>query len=490
MKVDYDVIVIGAGIGGLSAASLFSHAGFRTLVLEKNNFLGGRCASYRKNDCLIDAFIHMFARCEQGPYGEILRRTAMPEAIRFWHADPSNKPLMFLQGKPYVYPDASFATAQELRETFGALQMPDEDYQAALRLNEDIYGMSEEETHRLDGISFYDWISNYSTHEALLALHNDRCMLMAVVGMVEASAGEVIRMTQNWQLRGTMGYPMGGCQAIPDGLAGVVRRYGGQIRTAVQVDEIVVSRGAVRGVKLKGGEEITARAVVSNAGLKETVGRMVPESALPGDYRDYVEGLSCGMFGTDDFMNMFLNIKVLLDEPVIQAPVVFSLTPVNQEKMMEVISQIASGQEPDAESTFSIFMPIPSNMDPSLVPHGRQLLNFPGLAPPGEKDLGKWVARQMDFLGTLYPGLQRHMLWWDVVRGAAVKGFSGRFQSDIVGLAQIVGQVGPDRPSIASPLAGLFHVGSDVGRDNIGTELAAESALRAAEIVRDFLRSP
>jgi phytoene dehydrogenase-like protein len=82
------------------------------------------------------------------------------------------------------------------------------------------------------------------------------------------------------------------------------------------------------------------------------------------------------------------------------------------------------------------------------------------------------------------------MLWWDVVRGAAVKGFSGRFQSDIVGLAQIVGQVGPDRPSIASPLAGLFHVGSDVGRDNIGTELAAESALRAAEIVRDFLRSP
>ena len=48
MKRDYDVIVIGAGIGGLSAASLLSHAGFRTLVLEKNNFLGGRCASYRR----------------------------------------------------------------------------------------------------------------------------------------------------------------------------------------------------------------------------------------------------------------------------------------------------------------------------------------------------------------------------------------------------------------------------------------------------------
>jgi prolycopene isomerase len=102
MRCDYDVIVIGAGIGGLSAASLLSHAGFRTLVLEKNNFLGGRCASYRKNDCLIDAFIHMFARCEGGPYGEILRRAEMPDAIRFWHTDPGNKPVLFLHGKPCV----------------------------------------------------------------------------------------------------------------------------------------------------------------------------------------------------------------------------------------------------------------------------------------------------------------------------------------------------------------------------------------------------
>ena len=490
MRRDCDLIVIGGGIGGLSAASLLSHAGFRTLVLEKNNFLGGRCASYRKNDCLIDAFIHMFARCQKGPYGEILRRTEMRDAIRFWHADPGNKPVLFLQGRPHVYPDASFATPEELQETFKGLGMPEEDYKAALRMNEDIFSMSEAETHRLDGMSFYEWVSKYSTHEALLALHNDRCMLMAVVGMYEASAGEVIRMTQNWQFRGTMGYPMGGCQAIPDGLASIVRRYGGQIRTAVQVEEIVVSRGAARGVKLKGGEEITSGAVVSNAGLKETVGRMVPASALPRDYRDHVDGLSCGLFGTDDFMNMFLNIKVLLDEPVIRAPVVFSISPGNQEKVTEAVSQIASGQEPDAESTFSIFMPIPSNMDPSLVPPGRQLLNFPGLAPPGEKDLGRWVARQMGFLETFYPGLRKHMLWWDVVRGASVKGFSGRFQSDIIGLAQIVGQVGPDRPPVESPLAGLFHVGSDVGQDNIGTELAAESALRAADIVRDFLQSP
>jgi hypothetical protein len=36
-------------------------------------------------------------------------------------------------------------------------------------------------------------------------------------------------------------------------------------------------------------------------------------------------------------------------------------------------------------------------------------------------------------------------------------------------------------------LPGLFYVGADVGKDNIGTELAAESALRTAAVVEDFL---
>lgn len=488
MKPAYDVIVVGAGIGGLSVAALLSRAGVRTLVLERNHFLGGRCASYRKEGCVVDTFIHMFARCEQGPFGEILRRTGMPDAIRFWHVDGGKKPVLFVRGRRCIYPDASFAAEEEIQEAWLALGMPEEDYQAALRASRDLFAMTDEETHRLDAVSFFDWLSRYSTHEAFLAFHNDRTMLMGVVGIYEASAGEVIRMTRNWQLRGRIGYPLGGCQAIPDGLARVVKSLGGQIRTGQPVGSMIVSGGTACGVRLKDGQEIRSRAVVSNAGLKETVLRLVPEETLPKSYRDRVAGLTCGLFGTDDFMNLFLNIKVLLDEPVVDAPVVFSVPLASQEKVLESISQIAAGRDPgEQEGTFSVFMPVPSNMDPSLVPPGRQLLNLPGLAPPEEKDVSKWVERQLDHLAALYPGLRKHVLWWDVVRGGAVKGFSGRFQSDIVGLAQVVGQVGQDRPSIESPLQGLFHVGADVGQDNIGTELAAESALRAADRVLGWL---
>ena len=102
MDKNYDVIVIGAGIGGLGCAALLSHAGFKTLVIEKNKILGGRCVSYRKNDCIIDTFIHMFASCEKGQFGQILEKTEMKDAIRFWHVDPKNKPVLLFSGRSYV----------------------------------------------------------------------------------------------------------------------------------------------------------------------------------------------------------------------------------------------------------------------------------------------------------------------------------------------------------------------------------------------------
>jgi len=115
-------------------------------------------------------------------------------------------------------------------------------------------------------------------------------------------------------------------------------------------------------------------------------------------------------------------------------------------------------------------------------------LNFPGVMPGEDTPVPDAVNYHISELDLVYPGVKENVLWWDVVKGSAIKGFSGRFQSDIIGLGQIVGQVGDNRPAIASPLEGLFFVGADVGKDHIGTELAAESALRAAPIISGYLK--
>ena len=79
MTEKYDVIIIGSGIGGSSAAALMAHAGKKTLLLEKNDRVGGVTSSYEKEGFTIDQAIHFFPAGMNGRFGKILKRIGMLE---------------------------------------------------------------------------------------------------------------------------------------------------------------------------------------------------------------------------------------------------------------------------------------------------------------------------------------------------------------------------------------------------------------------------
>lgn len=71
LKSHYDVAVIGAGVGGLTAAALLSKAGFSVCVLEKEPHVGGYLAGFRRKDFIFDTAIHWLNQCN--PDGVVSR---------------------------------------------------------------------------------------------------------------------------------------------------------------------------------------------------------------------------------------------------------------------------------------------------------------------------------------------------------------------------------------------------------------------------------
>src|SRR5260370_28626113 len=58
MSRTFDAIVIGSGLGGLTAAALFARAGHKVLVLERNEGFGGAATVYRHGALAIEASLH------------------------------------------------------------------------------------------------------------------------------------------------------------------------------------------------------------------------------------------------------------------------------------------------------------------------------------------------------------------------------------------------------------------------------------------------
>lgn len=68
------VATIGSGIGGAASAALLADKGFSVTLFERNNFEGGKSASYEREGFVCDMGVHWTARGSHGPLGEVARR--------------------------------------------------------------------------------------------------------------------------------------------------------------------------------------------------------------------------------------------------------------------------------------------------------------------------------------------------------------------------------------------------------------------------------
>lgn len=468
MDKTYDTIVIGSGCGGSAAAALMANLGHKTLLIEKNKLVGGRAALFERDGFKLDHG-HIIARCNKGPHGDVLKIAGCKDLIpKYSYA--GNWPVQAYLGDRLldIYP--SFRKML-LSGRLGKLRKSIDLTFREILVNAMVSGkeclMTERQIKKYDNVALKTKMSQHKNNPYINAFLEGFSVGIFGAPAWEASAGEMIRIFRNvFRDLGTVGYPVNGegVSAIPKSFIRAAERLGSDVVTGTPVQKIMIEGGRVTGV-LVDGEKIFAKNVISNAGLRPTVTKLVGKEHFSKGYVNRIENLKYSCSG--------LSFKFALKKKI--TDYVWG-----GEIPMDVENSYLGMTEGKAPDKFIVMFFATSNIDPSLAPPGCQTISCISGGPlvePGTFDWSPWMEKIKNQLERLLPGLSENTLFCREETPDHIARFNGRFYGDAVGAAQTIDQMGHLRPSMVSPVSGLYYVGADVGWGSMATEAATASAI-------------
>jgi phytoene dehydrogenase-like protein len=314
-----DLVVIGAGVNGLTTAALLAKAGFKPLVLERRARVGGAAVTEefhpgfkastvahtagpfraslveelgltRHGLSLIEAEPRVFAPM---PDGRSLSLWGDPQRTAAGLASLSAK-----DAKAWPEFHANLVRLSAVLGRMLSVTPPDLDEPSFAQAWPFLgIGIDFRRLGRKDGQNLLRWgpmaVADFVQEWFETPLLNAVLAARGVHGAFAGpwSAGTTANLLLQAAASGGNGagstvFVTGGLGALTDALAASARSFGAEIRTGVEVAQITTKDGAASGVVLAGGEEITARAVVSAVDLPRTFLRMLDPALLdPEDVR-------------------------------------------------------------------------------------------------------------------------------------------------------------------------------------------------------------
>ena len=295
---------------------------------------------------------------------------------------------------------------------------------------------------------------------------------------------------------GGWGLARGGMGAISEAMASFARSKGVKIRTDAPVEKIIVKNGRASGVRLADGEEISARAVLSNADPKRTFLKLVDAEHLPAAFVEDIRHLRMGHASLR--MNLALSgLPELRDYPGTE------MRPQHQSAIviyppMEVMErnyhEAKAGHMPE-EPRLDIV--IPSTLDDSLAPVGHHVMSVLGKYFPYEPadnqrwdDIRERVADDIvDYLAQYMPNIKSLIVGRQVLAPPDLERVFGLTEGDIFHGRHDLDQIFSLRPhpsaaKYRTPLKGLYLCGS--GSHPGGAISGAPGHNGARRVIRDL----
>ncbi|WP_300380065.1 NAD(P)/FAD-dependent oxidoreductase [uncultured Alcanivorax sp.] len=290
----YDAIVIGSGIGGLTAAACLSKMGKKVIVLEQHYTAGGFTHSYDRNGYEWDVGVHYIG--DMGAKHTLARRLFdyVTDGKLQWAAMDDHYDRLFIGDRQIDLVAGPEAFAKELKSQFpGEEQAIDSylDYLSLVAKAMPGVTLAKVLPNLMAGPFRYlarrkapDFL-NRTTREVLETLTGNQELIAALTGqwgdngLVPDDSSFIIHaLIARHYLYGGY-YPVGGASEMAKTIIPVIQQGGGEVFTYADVKEILVENGKAVGVRMADGQAIHAPAVISNAGVFNTFGTLLPDHA-------------------------------------------------------------------------------------------------------------------------------------------------------------------------------------------------------------------
>ena len=289
---DFDVIVIGSGMGGMTTAAALSRLNHKVLLLEQAGHIGGLTHSFSREGFTWDVGIHYCGTFGHDQLAGRILDWLSGGTIDFHSVGTVYDTLNFPDGFSVSVGRPAEAYKTELKEHFPENAKEIDAYFEALLAAEEAGHMVGVQRampepfrsahHWWNKKKIQRWCSR-TTGEVIDEYISDpklAAVLSAQWGTYGGKPHEgsfaIHGTIMGHYLEGAQ-YPVGGAAAIARGLVPVIEEAGGSARPGSPVSEILIEDGTAVGVRTGSGKEFRAPSIVSAIGASETVQRLLPE---------------------------------------------------------------------------------------------------------------------------------------------------------------------------------------------------------------------